>query len=144
MNPQMSPQVFLALATIAWADGVMAPEERDGILRAARNAGYDDRDLAAIAKRIETPVELASLALHRLSGPDRVFVYAAAEWVALADGRLDPKEVEALKALGDYFKLSEDVRDRARQAVKQVAQLPTGNRPDRYDFGKLRELLGQR
>lgn len=143
MKPQLNNQVFLALATIAWANGELAAEERAGILSAARTAGYSADQLAYLSKLIATRVELSSLALHRLSAVDRVFVYAAAEWVARVDGSVDQSEVDALKALGDFLKVSEEVRANARRVVLEIAQLPGGDRPDRYDLAKLRETLEQ-
>jgi len=137
----MNIQVFLALATVAWANGDLSADERAGILNAARSAGYSEEDLAALSKAIETPRELSSLSLQRLNALDRVFTYAAAEWLARLEGSVGPKEAAALAALGDFLKMSEAVRANARQAVQDIAKLPTGDKPDRYDFVKLREAL---
>ncbi len=140
----LNRQVFLALATVAWADGQLAPDERDGILRAAKNAGFSDADVQALAASIETPVPLSSLTLRKLSALDRVFVYAMAEWLARIDNQLDPKEQAALNELGGFLMLSERVRTKARDAAVEVAGLPSGNRPDRFDLVGLRSLLEQR
>jgi uncharacterized membrane protein YebE (DUF533 family) len=137
----MNTQVFFALATVAWANGDLSADERAGILGAARSAGYSESDLATLSKAIETPRELSSLSLQRLSALDRVFTYAAAEWLARLEGTVGPKEAVALQALGDFLNLSETVRANARQAVQDIAKLPTGAKPDRYDFVKLREAL---
>lgn len=137
----MNNQVFLALATVAWANGDLSADERAGILGAARSTGYSEEELAVLSKAIETPRELSSLALQRLSALDRVFAYAAAEWLARLEGTVGQQEAAALKALGDYLKLGETVRVKARQAVQDIAKLPTGAKPGRYDFAKLREAL---
>jgi hypothetical protein len=134
-------QVFLALATVAWANGDLSADERAGILSAARSAGYSEPELADLSKAIEIPRELSSLSLHRLSALDRVFTYAAGEWLARLEGTVGPKEAAALKALGDVLKMSETARANARQSVQDIAKLPTGAKPDRYDFAKLREAL---
>ena len=143
MKAQMSNQVFLALATVAWANGDLAASERAGILSAARGAGYSEEDLAYLSKSIETRRELSSLSLRKLSALDRVFVYATAEWLARLDGDVEQSEANALNELGDFLKVSESVRINARQAVLAIAQLPTGDKPDRYDLVKLREVLEQ-
>jgi uncharacterized membrane protein YebE (DUF533 family) len=140
----LNRQVFLALATVAWADGNLAAEERDGILQAARGAGFSQDDLDSLAAAIQTPSDLSSLDLRKLSALDRVFVYATAEWLAALDGVVEQSEQVALGRLGDALMISERVRTNARQATRDVAQLPTGDRPDRYDLVKLRELLEQR
>ncbi len=144
MKPAMNRQVFLALATVAWADGNLAADERDGILRAARGAGYEGDALEALAKAIEQPCDVATLDLRKLSAIDRVFAYATAEWLARLDGVVHPGEEQALKRLGEHLMLSDRVRDKAKQASLEVAKLPMGDRPDRYDLVKLRSLLEQR
>jgi len=70
----LNRQVFLALATVAWADGSLAPEERDGILSAARGAGFAGADLTSLEQAIQSPVALSSLSLRKLSALDRVFI----------------------------------------------------------------------
>jgi len=139
MNAPMNTQVFLALATVAWANGELSANERAGILSAARASGYSEGDLELLSKAIETRRELTSLSLNRLSALDRVFTYAAAAWLARFDG--GTTEQAALKALGDHLRVSEEVRANARQAVEEIAKLPGGDRPDRYDLTKLREVL---
>lgn len=140
----LNRQVFLALATVAWADGNFADSERDGILRAARGAGFEGDDLSSLGQAIQSPVELSSLNLRRLSALDRVFVYATAEWLARLDGNVQASEQEALKKLGDFLMVSERVRNNAREAALEVAKLPSGDRPDRFDLVKLREMLDAR
>lgn len=137
----MNNQVFLAIATVAWANGDLSADERAGILSAARSAGYTDDDLALLTKGIEMRRDLSSLSLHRLSALDRVFAYAASEWLARLEGTVGQSEQAALKALGDFLMVSEEVRASALQAVQEVSQLPSGDKPDRYDFVKLREVL---
>jgi uncharacterized membrane protein YebE (DUF533 family) len=144
MNPTMNRHVFLALATVAWADGVLAPEEREGILRAAAGAGFSPQDCAELDAAIQKPRDIESLNLGRLSAIDRVFVYATAVWLARIDGVMDPGEIEALKRLGDKLMISEKKRAAADAAAVEVATQPTGNRPDKYDLVSLRKLLEQR
>jgi hypothetical protein len=144
MKAALNRQVFLALSTIAWANGDLATDERDGILSAARGAGFTDEDLASLAEAIKTPCELSSLSLRKLSALDRVFVYATGEWLARLDGAVEQSEEEALKNLGDFLMVSERVRNDARQLVLDVAKLPTGDKPGRYDLVKLRDLLDEK
>lgn len=144
MKPALNRNVFLALATVAWADGVFAPEEREGILRAAAGAGYSERECAELDVAMQQPRDIDSLSLGRLSAVDRVFVFATAVWLARIDGVIDPGEQQALRRLGDKLMLSERVRTQADATAVEVAQLPTGSRPDKYDLVKLRELVEER
>jgi len=141
MSAQMNPQVFLAIATVAWANGDLSADERAGILNAARSVGYSEGDLGLLSKGIEMRRELSSLSLHRFSALDRVFAYAASEWLARLEGTVGTSEQAALDALSDFLKIAPDVRDEARAAVLEISRLPSGDRPERYDFLKLREVL---
>jgi uncharacterized membrane protein YebE (DUF533 family) len=141
MKITLNRQVFLALATIAWADGHLDQSEREGILRSARSSGWTDDSVASLDEALKSPVALDSLDVRKLSALDRVFVYATGEWLARIDGHLDPKEEVALKALGTFLMLSPAVQERARTAALEVAALPSGNRPDKYDLVKLRQVL---
>jgi hypothetical protein len=140
----LNRQVFLALATVAWADGNLAPAERDGILSAARGAGFAGDALNSLEQAIQVRVELSSLNLRKLSALDRVFVYATAEWLARLDGAVQASEQDALAKLGDFLMVSERARSNAREATLDIAKLPTGDKPDRYDLVKLRELIDTR
>ncbi len=144
VKPALNRQVFMALAAIAWADGDLAPEERDGILRAAGGAGFSGDALASLGEAIQTPCDLESLDLRKLDAADRVFVYATGEWLARLDGVVKDSERDALQKLGDFLMLSDRVKKNATQAVLEVAQRPSGDQPEHYDLVKLRELIAQR
>lgn len=144
MQPKLNRHVFLALATVAWADGVLAPEERKGILRAAAGAGFSPEECAELDVAIQKPRDIDSLSLGRLSAVDRVFVYATAVWLARIDGVVDAGEVAALGRLGDKLMLSERVRAAADGTAAEVATMPSGDRPDKYDLVSLRSLLEER
>lgn len=144
MNPTLNRHVFLALATVAWADGVLSAEERQGILQAAGGAGYSAEECAELDAAIQQPRDIESLNLGRLSAVDRVFVYATAAWLARIDGVMDPGEVAALQRLGDKLMLSARVRGAADATAEEVAAQPAGNRPGKYDFVAFRALVEQR
>ncbi|MBW2526438.1 MAG: TerB family tellurite resistance protein [Deltaproteobacteria bacterium] len=144
MQPTLNRHVFLALATVAWADGSLAPEEREGILRAAGGAGFSSEECAELDAAIQKPRDIDSLNLGRLSAIDRVFVYATAVWLARIDGVVDPGEVAALQRLGDKLMVSDKKRKLADNLAVEVAAMPTGNRPDKYDLVSLRKLVEQR
>jgi len=144
VKPALNRQVFMALATIAWADGDLAVEERDGILRAARGAGFSDEALASLGEAIQTPCDLDSLDLRKLNAADRVFVFATGEWLARLDGVVHDSERDALQKLGAFLMLSERVQKKATQAALEIAKLPSGNKPEHYDLVKLRSLIEER
>lgn len=140
----LSREVFLALCAIGWADGALDADEAEGIRRAAAAAGLSSDDLLQIEQATRTPHALESLDPNELTRAQRMFVYATAVWLARLDGHVDPGERAALRRLGDMLGLSDAARTHASAGALEVAQLPTGDRPARYDFVRLRERLDAR
>jgi tellurite resistance protein len=141
---QLSRDVFLALCAIGWADGELDRDEADGILRAATEVGLDIDDLQQIEEATKTSRSLDKLDVKSLGPMERTFLYATAIWVSRLDGHVDPEERLALRKLGDLLALPDGIRTHASAAALEVAQLPSGDRPDRYDFDRLRARLEQR
>ena len=73
-----------------------------------------------------------------LSKEDRLFVYAVACWIARLDGRITPEESDALAKLGERLGIPERPRVAAEAVAREVAELPEGDRPARYDLVALR------
>jgi uncharacterized membrane protein YebE (DUF533 family) len=143
-EPKLRRDVFLALAAVAWADGELAPDEADAIVRAAVDEGLSLEEIAEIESATKTPVGLGVVDRTGLGKEDRLFVYAVACWIARLDGRVTPEESEALAGLGERLGVPERPRAHAEAAVREVAEMPEGDRPARYDLVALRCLLGER
>jgi uncharacterized membrane protein YebE (DUF533 family) len=135
--------VFLALAAVAWADGVLDPDEADALVRAGVDEGLELEEIAALEEATREPVQLGAVDVKSLSKDDRVFVYAIACWIARLDGKVTGAESEALAALGEVLDVPERARANAEKRAIEVASLPEGDRPARYDLAKLRSLLEQ-
>lgn len=141
---KLSRDVFLALCAIGWADGELDREEADGILRAASEADLSLEELNEIEQATKTRNTLQALDKKTMTPLERTFVYATAIWLARLDGHVDPEERVALHKLGDLLGLPDGIRTHASAAALEVAQLPSGDRPARYDFARLRERLWER
>ena len=137
-------QSFLALAALGWVDGSLQRNEATGLLRAAREAGVAGEDYAEVERATTTKIELAAVDASSLSEKDRLLTYALAAWLAQLDGVVSPSESQTMANLGDQFGLPEAVRKRAAAAANDVACLPGGGRPERYDFQKLADRLRER
>ena len=144
MGIRLSRDVFLALCAIGWADGDLDRAEADGILRAATEAGLDIDALQEIEVATKTSRSLDTLDRSQLTPIDRTFVYATAVWLARLDGHVDIEERIALKKLGDLLALPDGIRTHASAAALEVANLDSGDRPDRYDFHRLKARLEER
>jgi uncharacterized tellurite resistance protein B-like protein len=136
--------VFVALAAIAWADGSLDPDEADGIVRAAVDEGLPFEDIEAIDAATKERVDLGAIDRAGMSKEDRLFVFAVACWIARMDGKVTASEAEALAQLGEKLGVPEKARVQAEGIAVQVAELPEGDRPARYDLAAVRRILEER
>jgi len=141
---KLSKGSFLALAAIGWADGALQRVESVGLLRAAKEAGISDADLADVEKATKEKTILDDLDLGEMSEFEQVLTYALASWFASLDGVASTDEVTVLKALGDRLGLPDNLRKRAQATAFDIACLPEGGRPDRFDFQKLTKRLAEK
>jgi uncharacterized membrane protein YebE (DUF533 family) len=140
----MHKDVFVALCAIAWADGKLDADEADAIVRAAVDEGMPLEEIAAIEAATQKPVDIGFVERAVLSKEDRLFVYAVAWWIARMDGRVTAAESDALAKLGQRLGIPEHVRVQAEGVSRDIADLPEGDRPLRYDLSALRRMLGER
>jgi len=135
---------FLALVAIGWVDGQLQRVEIEGLMRAAKEAGLSAAALAEIEAATKKKTDLSSVELGGLSQWDQVQTYALAAWIAQVDGVVSTSESDLLGALGEKLGLAEPLRKRAAVAAHDIACLPQGGKPDKYDFQKLVARLKER
>jgi hypothetical protein len=135
---------FLALAAIGWVDGSLQKVEAVGLLRAANEAGVTGDDLAAVENATKTKIGLETVDVSGMSQWDQVLTYALGAWLAQVDGVVSTSEHTTLVALGEKLGLPEGLRKRAASVANDIACLPDGGKPDRYDFVKLVARLKER
>jgi uncharacterized membrane protein YebE (DUF533 family) len=141
---RLGRDVFLALAAIGWADGKLDEEEADAIVRTALEEGLSLDEIGEIEEATKKPVDFGVIDRSTMSKSDRLFVYAVAAWMTRLDGHIDVKEIVAMSKLGDLLKLPERPRQHADAIARDVAALPEGDRPHRYDLKALRDTLVER
>ena len=141
---ELNRDVFLALAAIGWADGRLDSEEADAIVRAAVEAGLELEAIEEIEAATRERIDLGTIDRSTLSKADRLFVYALACWIARLDGDVTDEEGAALAALGERLGVPERPRAAAESIAREIAALPEGDRPARYDVVKLRRTIGER
>src|ERR1700760_2513596 len=98
---RLGRDVFIALAAIGWADGKLDRDEADAIVRTALEEGLELEEITEIEEATKKPIDLSFIDRSTMSKADRLFVYAVATWLTRIDGKVDEKEREALKRLGD-------------------------------------------
>lgn len=136
--------VFLALAAIGWADGRLDPDEADAIVRTALEEGLEIDEIAEIESATKQPIDMGVIDRGGMSKEDRLFVYAVASWMTRLDGLVTESEEAALSKLGEALKVPERPREHADKIAQEVAALPEGDRPARYDLPALRRIIGER
>jgi uncharacterized membrane protein YebE (DUF533 family) len=141
---RLGRDVFLALAAVGWADGKLDADEADAIVRTAAEEGLPIEQIAEIEAATKKPIDLGTLDRSVLTKEDRLFVYGVASWMTRLDGKMTAPEIETLTKLGGALGISEAARSQADAIAQDVAFLPAGDRPDRYDLVKLRRILGAR
>lgn len=135
---------FLALAAIGWADGSLQRNEADGLVRAAQACGVTGADLAEVEHATKQRLSLDDVDVGGLALWEQVLTYALASWLAALDGIQSTDERAILAQLGEALALDKALRARAQAAANDIACLPAGGRPDRFDFAKLAERLRDR
>jgi uncharacterized membrane protein YebE (DUF533 family) len=143
-EPKLRRDVFVALAAVAWADGTLDQDEADAIVRAAADEGLSIEEIAEIEEATKNKVDLGVVDRAGLSKEDRLFVYAVACWIARMDGAVTSAESDALAQLGERLGIPERPRGAAEAVAREVAEMPEGDRPARYDLAALRRILGER
>ena len=141
---RLGRDVFLALAAVGWADGKLDADEADAIVRTAAEEGLGIEEIAEIEAATQKPIDMGVIDRSALTKEDRLFVYAVASWMTRLDGKMTPGELEALVKLGTALGVTEAARTQADGIAQDVAFLPAGDRPDRYDLVRLRHILSSR
>jgi tellurite resistance protein len=135
---------FLAIVTVARADGLLRADESRGLLGAAKEVGLSEEDLAEVKAAFEGGTSLEGLDLSVLSGAERALTYAFAMWLAKIDGVVNAEELGNLRKLGAALDLPEPKLKSAASAAFDITCLPGGNRPEKFEFSKLEARLREK
>ena len=143
-EPRLGRNVYIALAAVGWADGQLDEDEAQAIVQTALREGLEFEEVAEIEQAVKEPVTMGEVDRRGLSKEDRLFVYAVASWLARLDHVVTDGEVEALAQLGESLKIPSRPREHADTIAQEVAALPKGDRPHKYDLRALRRIIGER
>ncbi|MBK7580459.1 MAG: hypothetical protein IPI67_09665 [Myxococcales bacterium] len=144
MSLALPRESFVAIAAVAWADGWMKKTETEGLKRAATACGLSDEDFVSVEQAAKGGVDLDGLDLSGMSGWQRAVTYAVANWLARIDGVVNTEELKNLKHMGRLLDLPQTKLDAAASAAFDIACLPGGHRPDKYDFDALATRLREK
>lgn len=109
MSESQVLNVIQLWAAVAWADGVLAQAEADGLRRLIKNADLTVDERTAAARFIERPVSTPDKFLDALSPEARRGIYRAACRLALVDHALAPAERRVLDRLRLLLAIPDDI-----------------------------------
>lgn len=143
-KPILGRDVYLALAAVGWADGTLDPEEADAIVRTALEEGLELDAVQEIEEACKHRLEIGVIDRLNMSKADRLYVYAVASWITRLDGVVTQDEEGALAQLGSALGIPDAPRKHADAVLAEIAALPAGDRPARFDLLALRTTLEER
>ncbi len=96
-------------AAVAWADGVLAEAEAEGLRRLIRTAELTPAERTASASFLESPVQLPETYLTSMSPESRRGVYRAACRMAVVDHVYSDTEKKLLAKLRELLAIPDDI-----------------------------------
>lgn len=119
-------ETLALLIAMAWADGKLEDDEKEGIRAAAGvfNLTKELRD--RIDQLLERPMPVDELLVEGLSPRDKAFAYVAASWLSGVDQDVDPKEQELLRKAANLLGLSDERCRELGQIASDLTSLRSG------------------
>jgi uncharacterized membrane protein YebE (DUF533 family) len=108
-------------AAIAWADGVLANAEAEGLRRLIEGTELTDEDRRAAMKLLDAPVSLPDSYVLALTPEVRRGIYRAGCRIAVVDHMVTAKERNMLDRLRDLLDLPEDVAAAVESEIPGLA-----------------------
>ena len=143
-KPRYGRDVWMALAAIGWADGKLAQDEADAIVRTALEEGIDLDEIGEIEEATKNPISLGDIDLTKLTKEDRLFIFAVACWLVRIDGEVTDDERAALAKLGATLKIPEKPQQHAEHIAWEVADQEEDFRPAFFNLPKIKTLISER
>jgi len=96
-------ETLALLITMAWADGRLDDNERDGVRGASQVLNLSKALRERLDMVLEKPMKLELLLFETLSARDKAFAYVAAAWMSGVDEDVHEKEEALLDELGQLL-----------------------------------------
>lgn len=119
-------ETLALLITMAWADGRLDENEKQGVLAASEvfNLTKELRD--RIEQILQAPMPVEELLVENLSARDKAFAFVAAAWMSGVDAEVDEKEKALLEKAADLLGLSADRKTELLQVARDLEPLRKG------------------
>ncbi len=116
-------ETLALLITMAWADGHLDDQEKEGVLAAASVFNLTKELRGRLDQLLEKPIGLEELLVEELSARDKAFAYVAAAWLAGVDDNVHAKEEELLGKLGSVLGLTDARRNELAGIARDLEPL---------------------
>lgn len=123
ISPDACIETLAVLITMAWADGKLEDQEKDGIRGASEVLNLTKELRDRLEDLMKKPIGVEELLFDGLSARDKAFAYVAAAWLSGVDDEVDPKEEELLDRLADLLKLTGARRSELTQIARDLEPL---------------------
>lgn len=119
-------ETLALLITMAWADGKLDENEKQGVLAAAEvfNLTKELRD--RIDQILQAPMPVEELLVENLSSRDKAFAFVAATWMSGVDSEVDAKEQALLDQAAELLGLSTARKTELVQIARDLEPLQRG------------------
>lgn len=116
-------ETLALLITMAWADGRLEDQEKEGVRGAASvfNLTKELRD--RLDQLLQKPLPVEELLLDTLSARDKAFAYVAAAWLSGVDNEVDSKEEELLRKVANLLGFTDARRNELAQIARDLEPL---------------------
>jgi hypothetical protein len=113
-------EIMGLLVTMAWADGVLADQEKVGLRAAAKTLNLEQGLRDRLESFMSEDPGLGGLEIDGLSVRDREFAYVASAWMARVDAGVADEEADLLEKVGMLLEVGSD---RRKELSKIAAEL---------------------
>ena len=103
---------------MAWADGRLDDDEKDGVRAAASVFNLTAELRERLDALLQKPLDVEELLVDTLSPRDKAFMYVAAAWLSGVDSDVDAKEEQLLAKTAALL----GINDARRKELGQIAR----------------------
>lgn len=121
-------ETLALLITMAWADGKLEADEREGVRAAAGVLNLTKELRDRLDQLLEKPLKVDELLVDELSARDKAFAYVAGAWLTGVDDNVDPKEEAVLNEIATLFGYTDARRAELTGIARDLESLRKGNK----------------
>jgi uncharacterized membrane protein YebE (DUF533 family) len=119
-------ETLALLITMAWADGKLEDDEKDGVRAASQVLNLTKELRERLEELMQKPLGVEELLFDTLSARDKAFAFVAATWMSGLDKDVDPKEQALLDKVAEMFGYDADKKTELVRIARDLEPLRRG------------------